>query len=369
MDPPSPAGLRRVAKPETHGAPTTNGHHLGNPIRNTTETNEEVRDVDVLLELSIRRLVTGACVLDVPTRVESVWGSGHEVLWAQGEAFLMCGPDGVGKTTLIQQLILGLIGVLEPILLGLPLVGGDRRVLYVAADRPVQALRSIRRMVTEENRDLLAEHLQVWKGPLPFDLARNPEGLSALAHRAGCGIVILDSLKDVASELSKEEVGLAVSKAFQSACAEGVDVCALHHQRKAQRGALTPRTLADVYGSRWITSGTGSVVMLWGDPGDSIVQLSHLKQPDETVGPLTVLHDHAIGRSTAIDQVDAYSVVMATADGVTAAGVAKAVYGTSGRNNVERARRSLERLVSEERIARPDEVARGRGHSARYFPK
>jgi hypothetical protein len=41
----------------------------------------------------------------------------------------------------------------------------------------------------------------------------------------------------------------------------------------------------DVYGSTWLTAGTGSVILLHGEPGDPIVSMHHLKKPVAEGGP------------------------------------------------------------------------------------
>lgn len=218
-----------------------------------------------LIEMNAHRLVRGSSVLDSPECVESVWGDGHQSLWAKQEPLLVCGPDAVGKTTLMQQATLGLVGLGPTSLLGFTLHQRQRRVLYLACDRPAQAARSFRRMLTEDQRRELDERLAIWRGPLPTDLATEPDGLLVLARKANCEIVVVDSLKDVAADLSKEETGIGVNRALQLCCTEGVDVLAGHHQRKQQAGAGKPRHLSDVYGSRWIPAGCGSVVLLWGE--------------------------------------------------------------------------------------------------------
>lgn len=158
---------------------------------------------DSLIELNVRRARPGGSILDVPEIVESVWGSGHQCIWARGEPFILCGPDGVGKTTLAQQLSLALGGIVAPELLGFRVVPSERRVLYLACDRPAEARRSFRRMVTEDHRTALDERLVVWCGPLPFDLGGEPYALLALARRFGCDAVVLDAVKDVAADLSR----------------------------------------------------------------------------------------------------------------------------------------------------------------------
>ena len=275
------------------------------------------RPFEIMLELGIGHLHAGSSLLDVPSCVESVWGDGHQSLWAKGEPLVVYGPEGVGKTTLDQQLALKIIGIGEPSLLGFT-VQGPRRVLYVAADRPAQVWRSFRRMVGEEDRQLLHDGLALWRGPLPFDLATEPDALLILARRAGAEVVFLDSLKDVAANLPKDETGVGLNRAFQICCTEGVDVAGLHHPRKEQPGAGKPRHLADLYGSRWIGAGAGSVVLLWGEAGDPVVELEQLKQPDETVGPLTVVHDHIRGVSSVVDHLDAFTVVLNSPKGATA---------------------------------------------------
>ena len=109
--------------------------------------------------------------------------------------------------------------------------------------------------------------------------------------------MVLDSLKDVALDLVKDDVGARVNHALQLALADGVQVVALHHQRKHGTDGSRPTRLADVYGSAWITAGAGSVILLWGEPGDAWVDLTHLKQPAGDVGPLRVFHDHSTGAS------------------------------------------------------------------------
>jgi replicative DNA helicase len=295
-----------------------------------------------------QRVVDGAAfVFDQPQTVAAVWGKGDEIAWVEGEPFLLVGPDGSGKTTIAQQLMLRRIGVVREPLLGLPVAVDERPVLYIAADRPKQAERSLRRMVSERNRALLAERLIVWRGPLPFDLGQEPEAFLPFVSEYGVGTVVIDSLKDVALDLIKDEVGSRVNRAFQDIVAAGIELFSDHHQRKAQVGNTAPRKLADVYGSRWLTAGAGSVIVLWGDSGDPVVELSHLKQPLAEVGPMKVLHDHDAGTSTVFEAVDVEEIVRRYPEGVTVAEVAILLSGPSPRENeIEKARRKLEGLRS-----------------------
>lgn len=294
------------------------------------------------------RLLRGASfVLDTPEGVPAVWGRGDTVAWAKGEPLFIVGPQGAGKTTLAGQLALRRHGVGDQAFLGMPVETDPRRVLYLACDRPRQVARSFRRMVTERDRSALESFL-VWTGPLPFDVAGDPDRLATFATELEVGTVFIDSLKDVALDLSKDETGSRVNRALQGLLAADIEVAVLHHQRKSQATNSKPRTLSDVYGSGWLTAGAGSVLLLWGEPGDNIVELRHLKQPAEDIGPLKVFHDHERGVSTVHEPVNLWTLVQAS-NGLTAADAARAIFDTADPkpNEVERARRKLDRLVVE----------------------
>lgn len=289
----------------------------------------------------------GSFVLDVPDTPAAVWGAGGDVLWAEGEALMIAAPQGVGKTTLAFQLVRARLGLQDGVL-GLPVAPGVGRTLYLAMDRPAQAQRAARRLFAGDNRLILNEKLVIWEGPPPYDLAKRPGVLAAMCARVKADTVVLDSLKDAAIKLSDDEVGAAYNRARQVAITKGIQVLELHHTRKAGTGGGEPNTIDDVYGSTWLTSGTGSVISLFGNPGDPIVSFRHLKQPMNEVGPWTLMHDHQTGRTTVQDAVDLVALVRAAgAEGLTATDGAKAVFGTSKPTKAEagKAERRLDGLV------------------------
>lgn len=242
----------------------------------------------------------GAFILDGPPEPPPIWGQGAEVLWAAGETLAICGPQGLGKSTIAQQVALALVGVRPARLFDQPIPPAKGRVLYIAADRPRQIRRSLRRMVSDEDREMLDDRLLVHLGPLPFSLSRDPERLwPFVAQFEGVGYVIVDSLKDVVTKLSDDEAGANINRAFQFVLAHDVELLVVHHLRKPDRATGKAEGLADFYGSELISAGMGSILMLEGQPGASTVKLTHAKQPCETVGPLLVTHDHATGTSTA----------------------------------------------------------------------
>lgn len=291
----------------------------------------------------------GAFILDTAPEPEPVWGTAGDVLMAEGEALIVAGGQGLGKTTLAQQLALGRAGLPEYAeLLGFPVKAGAERVLYLAMDRPLQAARSFRRMVGEAMRDELDARLVVWPGPPPRDLAKHPALLLTMCQDAGADTAVVDSLKDAAVGLSDDEVGAGYNRARQTAVAAGVQLIELHHNRKAPSGARAERPgIDDLYGSTWLPSGAGSVLLLSGSPGDPIVGMHHVKQPSAEVGPFKVIHDHLTGRSRVWHAADLV-LLARRPGGMSAIEAAGALFDTDKPtpSDKEKARRRLESLTS-----------------------
>jgi replicative DNA helicase len=307
----------------------------------------EVRGTSADDRLTSRLVLGGGFVLDAPAEVPAVWGDGDQVVWAEGEPFLLCGPDGVGKTTIAQQVALARLGILDTVL-GMRVTPGSRRVLYLACDRPAQARRSFSRMVSEAHRDHLNNTLVVWEGPPPEDFGKHPATLYEMCKLADADTVVIDSLKDVALKLTDDEVGASLNRAHQLCVANGVQVLGLHHQRKSGSNGDKPKTLADVYGSRWITAGAGSVVLLWGEAGDPIVEWVHLKQPAGLVGPFKVIHNQRAGRSTIHNPTDLLALARGSHAGITAKDAASVLFDTDrpSASRVEQARYKLDGLAA-----------------------
>lgn len=295
------------------------------------------------------RLVPGEVILDEPATPPALWGGGEDVLWSEGESLIIAGPDGTGKTTLAGQVVKARLGIGAGGVLGMPVQPSARNVLYLMMDRPRQIRRALRRIFTEDNRDALKTRLVIWLGPPPADLARSPATLLELCKLADAGTVIVDSLKDAALKLSDDETGSGWNRARQLVTAAGVEIIELHHPRKEQADNKRPATLADLYGSRWISAGAGSVIMLWGKAGDPVVDLIHLKQPCSEVGPLKVSIDPQAGTVAVEDPMDLLEQIrLRGPNGITAEVAARLVFGKDKptANEIKKAAYRLNRLCT-----------------------
>ena len=214
-------------------------------------------------------------------------GRGTEILWADGETILIVGDTGYGKSTIAQNIVKAAIG-LQPDVLDMEMRQFDR-VLYIAADRPPQIKASIARMMSEETREHWNTKVLVHEGPIGFQVNKEPDKLLSFAamprdHWGGLApeAIIIDSIKDLATGISDDEEGMKYNNALQKVCAEGIQVLGTHHPRKAPTQRNTKEyqepTLDDVFGSKFITAGAGSVVMLH-DLVNGTLRLKHLKAP------------------------------------------------------------------------------------------
>ena len=141
-------------------------------------------------------------------------------------------------------------------------------------------------MVGDASRDILRERLVVFARPIAIRLRKRASRAQEFVRDiGGVSDVFIDSLKDVATDLTKDEVGSRVNVAFQTVIASRDRTVCLAPPAQGgarQREAKTPRgrlrlAVAD--------RGNGSVVLLWGEPGDLVVELRHLKQPVGGIGP------------------------------------------------------------------------------------
>src|SRR5690606_32600897 len=111
------------------------------------------------------------------------------------------------------------------------------------------------------------------------------------------------------------------------------------------QGKRRHNTLDDVYGSTWLTSGLGSVVVLEGEPGNATVGFKHLKQPAAVVGPLKVRHDHSAGVSTLVDAHSVLDALRVAGDrGCTVSELAQQVYHDDEDKTRKRVQRELGKL-------------------------
>jgi AAA domain len=242
-------------------------------------------EAEHLLTQSSAQVYNGVAFLEDVQTGDPVWGSGKTVAWAKNQGFMVFGSDGTGKSTLLQQIVFARLGVRAADVLGFPVAqDDDRSILYLALDRPAQIRESISRMVDlndQDTYDTLKRRLVIIKGPVPFQCDDNPKAFVDWCLKlAGddCGMVIIDSVKDMVSSCKEDVAGAGFNDTMQAFIAKGVEFGCAHHNRKENAQNTKPRNLADVYGSRWLTAGMGSVLNIWRNP-DASRDLTQLKTP------------------------------------------------------------------------------------------
>ena len=215
--------------------------------------------------------------------IEPLWGNEGGIPAARLQPTTIAAASGAGKTTLVQRLALGALGIEGfDILLGWPVAPTAGRVLYLASDRPEQARLSMQRMVTtDEARRVIQQRMQPSRGPPPEDVAADSLLLRDMARHAGATFVIPDSLKDMTVRLSDDAVGSNVNRAYQHLVADGRDVIVPHHVRKVgqvqdKKTRASPSTTST--GRSGCSTGNGSVIYLEAGPVD--VELHQLKTPN-----------------------------------------------------------------------------------------
>ncbi|MGH3262891.1 MAG: AAA family ATPase [Trebonia sp.] len=221
----------------------------------------------------------------------ALWGSGKEILWATGEALLICSDIGCGKTTLAGLLARALLHGGN--VFGYPVqpLRDNPRVLYLALDRPQQIARSLARQVTPEMSEQFGEQFKFIPGPLDIDLSETPAALTQIADYYGADIVIIDSLKDVAMGISEDRAMAAYNRARQTLLAGGRELIELHHLTKK----------GDLFGAKWLDAGVGSVLRISGKPGGLTSTVAQYKPVAHLVQPIKIIHDRDAGEMNVVD--------------------------------------------------------------------
>jgi replicative DNA helicase len=250
-------------------------------------------------EIVQRAQPLGTAIFSQPAEIPSLWGTEQRIGWVKGETLMIAAKQGLGKSTLAQNLFLRRIGAVEGDFLEMPVTPAPKgKALYLGMDRPPQIMRSIGRMVTEEQLTLLDERAAFWPGPLPPGLTSNPEALAkwVLEIAPGCHTIVFDSVKDIMPGISKDEVGALINALFQMLLVNGIEVIAVHHQRKGDSDKDKLSSLDDVYGSVHMTNGTGSIFTIDGTPGEARISLRQMKSPLEMIEKFDVLIDFDTGQ-------------------------------------------------------------------------
>lgn len=294
-----------------------------------------------------------------------LWGPTESPLWARGESLMLVGPPSVGKSTLAQSLVIARIGLRSRVL-GYPVTDDGGKVLYVAADRPAQIRRGLRRMIDLDAPEL--DRFVMWLGPLPYSIASEAyrSWLTEQAKRFGATTIIIDSLKDVLPNPSDETGAGGYNLARQHALANDVEWLEIHHNRKANGDNRAPRQLDDVYGNRQLTAGAGSVLSLWGGSGEREITLTQIKPLGDRHPALALALDGESGEIATVDRTDSSltgALMFAGTLGLTPSEAARELYGEEWtRTDADRLRKRLARMAERGELTTDSD-----GRAVRYY--
>lgn len=203
------------------------------------------------------------------SKVRVLWGAEERPLWIHGQSLMVVGPPGAGKSTLAQMLVGAQLGLLNGEVLGHQVTAAEGNVLYLSLDRPFQIVQSMQRVFTEELPDALLDRLVIVDELSCGNLDDYPSWLREQASEFDASTVVIDSLFDAVSSLTDDKAAIAYNKGRQALMKSGIDLLEVHHDRKRTTdGHGGKGKLDDTYGSRWLTSGAGSVLLLIPMGGD-----------------------------------------------------------------------------------------------------
>ncbi len=272
--------------------------------RRRADQREEAEQARALADMWL----TGDALFD-RQQIEPIWGSEElGLLSAVGQAWMICAPNSVGKTSIASQYVKARIGLdgWAGEMWGLPVAPLEpgRRAAYLAMDRTRQIQESLARgLVEDAHRGQLRDRLRIHAGPPPYRLSGDA-GQQWVLDKVGefdAGLLVIDSRKDLGSTIDAEEVS-GISRLVQLLSSMDVEVLILAHPNERRRNG--PPTLSDISGFADVYNGLGSVLFVEGAPGDLVVEVHHLKPlRHEVMKPFKISHDKFSGRSERIEGI------------------------------------------------------------------
>lgn len=249
------------------------------------------------LEALAGRWLSADEALDVPD-APAIWGDEESPYSSEGQAWMIAGADGTGKTSLACQYVKARLGLPTWEMWGLPVrtLERDASVIYVAMDRPVQIRQALARGMDDLSKKAIRGRFHMWTGPTPHLLStlEGQEWMLARVQDRHAGLVVFDSRKDLGDVLDNRAVS-GIARCIALLVSEGIEVLILHHTNKG--GGIS---LESIQGFREVFSGLGSVLILEGKPGGDEITVHHAKPIKRPHEALRVRHDHATGRSVVV---------------------------------------------------------------------
>lgn len=205
-----------------------------------------------------------------------------EGLFEELGMMLFTGPSGVGKTQFSMQAALSFI-------LGKKLLSRDThfggRIGFLSMEMGPAEVKEFLRLqmaaLSEEEQEEVNKRFVIFPTgePLFLDTEQGQTQLKVEIERHNLDGVLIDSLgKAVVTGLSDDDAmrnlmnWLSIVRTHME-----VFFWTIHHHRKASGDNKKPKTLADVFGSQFLTSLSSSVISLWPPDDSDVVEVNSLK--------------------------------------------------------------------------------------------
>lgn len=299
---------------------------MGRPPTNEEKANLlnriAMRTIDAAIEATATRpdwlmstendIAGDAFGLNIPDTLPAIWGADERAYWSDGELAILWGGDGTNKTTIAHNVMAGMLGFEgfetvtgQPVR---PMAPGEQ-ILYLAFDRPRQIERSWSRFMQPRYADRARDGI-IWRtDSLPFDPARHPlavaDWIADVYPRVRYSV--WDNVWDAFGDFNNTDNATSAGIALNAVARSGVNVLALHHNRKGgQASKKAPDTHDSLYGGRNFAAKAGSIVNVWKPEGNdgSSVTITQTKEASERIPRQTLYVDARRGTLTRLSSDD-----------------------------------------------------------------
>lgn len=182
---------------------------------------------------------------------------------------MLTGPPEVGKTQFTLRTAMALAA--GQVFINWP-VGDPAKVLFISLEMGDSALKSVISIMlkdySKEHQELIRSNLYIYPLGYGINLAQELPNLINAVKPTG---VFVDSFSQSVKSLVEDDVITSFFSSMRKSCENNNHyLWFIHHNRKTQIHNRRPKTLDDVYGSRFISASVDTGYALWPSKGGAI---------------------------------------------------------------------------------------------------